>query len=102
MRTALQTIYKAVESGDWTLGKAILDIKENKGEIIETAYKALDKTYTYYTGKTKGFVQYPRQELVQHFRKNNLAIKVISIHFIYIPKPNVNKLSVKQYKEPPI
>lgn len=47
MRTALQTIYKAVESGDWTLGKAILDIKENKGEIIETAYKAFDKTYTY-------------------------------------------------------
>ena len=37
MRTALQTIYKAVESGDWTLGKAILDIKENKGKIIETA-----------------------------------------------------------------
>jgi hypothetical protein len=37
MRTALQTIYKTVESRDWTLGKAILDIKENKGKIIETA-----------------------------------------------------------------
>ena len=73
----LRNIYSLTDSRDWTIEGAIQDIKNNEGKIIKTYYKAFDLRYTYYTGKTKGFVQYPRKELVQHFIKKNYGLSLM-------------------------
>ena len=73
----LNSICNLKESRDWTIEGAISDIKSNEGKIIKTYYKAFDHRYTYYTGKTKGFVQYPRKELVQNFLLDNYGLALM-------------------------
>lgn len=64
----LRRIYKIKkDSRDWRLEYAIKDIKANANNleeyIVSCQYRPFDFYYTYYTGKSKSFIAYPRGEL---------------------------------------
>jgi len=56
---------------DWKIDLAKKDIISNPGEIIEILYKPFDKRFTYFTGKTKGFIGYPRKEVMKNVVGNS-------------------------------
>jgi len=60
---------------DWTVAGAKADLAEsgpNKRYVTQLLYRPFDLRYTYWTGKTKGFLAYPRRDVMQHVigRKN--------------------------------
>ncbi|EIE03150.1 type ISP restriction/modification enzyme [Leptospira licerasiae] len=63
---------------DWKVSyaqKDLLDSGPNKKYITKILYRPFDYRYTYYTGKTKGFLCYPRKEIMKHLLQNeNLAL----------------------------
>ncbi|WP_144891182.1 type ISP restriction/modification enzyme [Flavobacterium tiangeerense] len=63
---------------DWQVNFAKKDLQENypyKGKITKISYRLFDDRYTFYTGKTKGFHCYPRNEIMKHFiDRDNLGI----------------------------
>lgn len=62
---------------DWKLDLAIADVqaKTVKNCIQPLLYRPFDYRWTCYTGKTKGFLAYPRREVMQHVvGKENLAL----------------------------
>ncbi|PUD00170.1 type ISP restriction/modification enzyme, partial [Helicobacter pylori] len=67
----LRRIYKIKkDSRDWRLEYAIKDIKANADNlekyIVSCQYRPFDFYYTYYTGKSKSFIAYPRDEVFKH------------------------------------
>ena len=54
------------DSRDWKMALAVEDVKSGKGEIVPFLYKPFDVQSIYYSGKTKGFVAYPRRDIMQH------------------------------------
>ncbi len=62
---------------DWKVAFAQADIRESgpsNKHIREICYRPFDNRYTYYTGKTNGFICRPRREVMRHlFEFNNLA-----------------------------
>lgn len=56
----------APDGRDWTLQMAIADVRKGNGRIQRVAYKPFDFRFTYYTGKTRGFLAYPRTALMRH------------------------------------
>ncbi len=69
---------------DWKVHLAQADIKESgpaKKYITDITYRPFDRRYTYYTGRTKGFMCMPRRKIMSHFcadgsTKENLGIVV--------------------------
>ncbi|KZY54622.1 DNA methyltransferase [Erythrobacter sp. HI0063] len=60
---------------DWTISNAKADVISGKGEIREFTYKPFDTRFFYYSGKTKGFVAYPRRDVMQHIvDRQNLSL----------------------------
>lgn len=55
---------------DWRLEYAIKDVKANANNleeyIVSCQYRPFDFYYTYYTGKSKSFIAYPRGEVFKH------------------------------------
>ncbi len=55
---------------DWRLEYAIRDVKTNANNLEEyivlCQYRPFDFYYTYYTGKSKSFIAYPRGEVFKH------------------------------------
>ncbi|PUB98432.1 DNA methyltransferase [Helicobacter pylori] len=67
----LRRIYKIKEdSRDWRLEYAIKDVKANANNleeyIVSCQYRPFDYRWTYYTGKSKSFIAYPRGEVFKH------------------------------------
>lgn len=67
----LRRIYKIKKDGrDWRLEYAIKDVKANANNlekyIVLCQYRPFDFYYTYYTGKSKSFIAYPRGEVFKH------------------------------------
>ncbi len=67
----LRRIYKIKEDGrDWRLEYAIKDVKANANNLEEyivlCQYRPFDYRWTYYTGKSKSFIAYPRGEVFRH------------------------------------
>ncbi|WP_257535087.1 type ISP restriction/modification enzyme [Helicobacter pylori] len=67
----LRRIYKIKEdSRDWRLEYAIKDVKANANNLEEyivlCQYRPFDYRWTYYTGKSKSFIAYPRGEVLKH------------------------------------
>lgn len=60
------------DTRDWKISYAISDLKNNKGVFEKIACRPFDIRNTYYTGTTKGFYSYPRNEVMANFigRKN--------------------------------
>ncbi len=62
---------------DWQVNFAKKDLLENypkKGKITKISYRPFDIRYTFYTGNSKGFHCYPRNEVSKHFINNNVGI----------------------------
>ncbi len=74
---------------DWKVGFAQADIRESgpsHDHIHEICYRPFDNRYTYYTGKTRGFICMPRREVMRHLYKfNNLAL-------VTLRRPRINLL----------
>ncbi|WQR66060.1 N-6 DNA methylase [Helicobacter pylori] len=58
------------DSRDWRLEYAIKEVKTNikrlEEYIVSCQYRPFDFYYTYYTGKSKSFIAYPRGEVFKH------------------------------------
>ena len=82
--------YKIEKDGrDWQIQLAIDSIKKSElnknGVIIQINYRPFDFYWTYYNGEAKGFMAYPRTEVMQHFlpsiaRAKPEAIQNIDCH----------------------
>ena len=67
--------YDLPEDGrDWTVKDAIADIRENSPKIIDILYRPFDIRKTLWTGKTKGFIAYPRRETMKHMLLQNIGL----------------------------
>ncbi|GAA7523182.1 N-6 DNA methylase [Helicobacter pylori] len=67
----LRRIYKIKKDGrDWRLEYAIRDVRANAANlekyIVSCQYRPFDYRWTYYTGKSKSFIAYPRGEVFKH------------------------------------
>jgi predicted helicase len=68
---------KKPDGRDWKYSFAKNDIQSNKGKIININYRPFDYRKTYYTGKSKGFMAYPRNDVMFHFvDKENIGLVV--------------------------
>lgn len=65
--------YQLEDGRDWTISSAKNDVCSHKGKIVKVMYRPFDDRYTYYSGKTKGFIAYPRREIFQHLEESNIA-----------------------------
>jgi predicted helicase len=57
---------------DWQVNFAKSDLQKHypdKGKLCKISYRPFDDKWTFYTGKSKGFHCYPRNEVMQHFVK---------------------------------
>jgi predicted helicase len=60
---------------DWTIQGAINDLKFNNPKIAKCQYRPFDERYTFYTGKSKGFLAYPRESVLKNLlNEKNIAI----------------------------
>ncbi|MFH7000593.1 type ISP restriction/modification enzyme [Flavobacterium bizetiae] len=63
---------------DWQVNFAKKDLQNhypNDNRFVKISYRPFDNKHTFYTGKTKGFHCYPRNEVMQHFLKGkNLGL----------------------------
>ncbi|NDW10322.1 type ISP restriction/modification enzyme [Dysgonomonas sp. 520] len=64
-----------MDGRDWTINAAKNDLKSNNPRAIKIMYRPFDERYTFYTGKSKGFVAYPRAEIANHlFKEDNISL----------------------------
>ena len=64
---------------DWKVEFAQKDLIESgldKKRIVPILYRPFDVRYTYYTGRSRGFICMPRPEVMLHMKQNNLALIV--------------------------
>ncbi len=60
---------------DWTINNAKVDVSSGSGGIEKFTYKPFDTRYFYFSGKTKGFVAYPRRDVMQNIvGKENISL----------------------------
>jgi len=63
---------------DWQVNYARKDLQNSfpdKGNFCQVSYRPFDNRWTFYTGKSKGFHCYPRNEVMQHFlRGTNIGL----------------------------
>nr|BCI59258.1 N-6 DNA methylase [Helicobacter pylori] len=76
----LRRIYNIKKDGrDWRLEYAIKDVKANANNleeyIVSCQYRPFDFYYTYYTGKSKSFIAYPRGEVFKHIYPPQQTLK---------------------------
>ena len=68
------------DSHDWKISRAQEDLRKHrdfKTHIIRILYRPFDTRYTYYTGKSGGFICRPRPDVMHHMRAGpNLALCV--------------------------
>ncbi|WP_297868004.1 type ISP restriction/modification enzyme [uncultured Flavobacterium sp.] len=70
-----RNIYTPKPDGrDWKVSYAKNDVLKNHGVITDILYRPFDVRKTYYTGKSKGFMAYPRNEVMSHMVNNNLGL----------------------------
>lgn len=51
---------------DWTVAWAKEDLEKNNPRLLPINYRPFDSRFTHYTGKSKGFIAYPREKTMQH------------------------------------
>ncbi len=68
------------DTRDWKVEFAQKDLKSSgldRKKIVPVLYRPFDIRFTYYTGKSRGFHCTPRNEVMQHMLKPNLAILTV-------------------------
>jgi hypothetical protein len=58
---------KKPDGRDWKYIYAKNDLITNTGKLTDIAYRPFDIRKTFYTGKSKGFMAYPRNGIMRHF-----------------------------------
>ncbi len=62
---------------DWKVSLAQQDLKNSgpsRTRITPILYRPFDKRFTYYTGKSRGFICRPRPDVMQHMLSENIAL----------------------------
>ena len=67
---------------DWRVDWAKADIGQeiDEKQIVPILYRPFDLRWTYFTGRTKGFLAYPRRETMRHLLRPNRAIVTLRIN----------------------
>ena len=77
---ARETYHLGKDSQDWKVAMAqkdLLDSGPSAGMIIQILYRPFDVRYTYYTGRSSGFICRPRPDVMRHMLAGeNLALCV--------------------------
>lgn len=75
--TARQVYDLGSDSRDWKVTLAQADLRSSDLDdqnISEILYRPFDVRFTYYTGKSRGFICMPRREIMQHLKQPNYAL----------------------------
>lgn len=68
----IRSILKLPADGrDWKIEWAKEDLQQNQPLQVKIMYRPFDNRYTFFTGKSKGFVAYPRTEMFHHLNNSN-------------------------------
>ena len=59
---------------DWSIRDAKKDLDIGDGKIIDYYYKPFDTRKTYFSGRTKGFIAYPRIKTAKNFLNENVGM----------------------------
>ncbi len=63
------------DNRDWKISFAKKDLIHNDPKIVEVIHRPFDLKWTFYTGKSKGFIGYPRDRTMKHMlNRENLAL----------------------------
>lgn len=66
---------QAKDTRDWKIQTAKEDfINHGRGAFHKIVYRPFDERYSYMSGKSKGFVAYPRFNVTQHLLKKNISL----------------------------
>ena len=69
------------EGRDWKLVTAKADIVSQKGKLAKILYRPFDIRYTIYSGRTKGFLSYPRFEVFRNIiGESNIGLIVTRLN----------------------
>ena len=64
---AARTFYDlGKDARDWQVQLAQEDVRRNDGRIRPVLYRPFDRRFTYYTGKSRGFICMPRPAVMRH------------------------------------
>ena len=64
---AARTFYNlGKDARDWQVQLAQKDVRRHDGRIRPVLYRPFDRRFTYYTGKSHGFICMPRPEVMRH------------------------------------
>lgn len=74
--SAVMTKYGIKNSRDWTLRDAKKDLYS--AVDIKISYRPFDDRWTFYSGKTKGIIAYPRSNVMNHLIRPNLALLTVN------------------------
>jgi len=80
---ALRSRYELLKDGrDWKVSSAKADVgqKIDEERIRRILYRPFDWRWTYFTGRTKGFLAYPRRETSMHMLHQNVALVTLRIN----------------------
>jgi len=67
------------DARDWKVSLAQEDLRKSgpqKNNIVPILYRPFDVRYTYYTGKSRGFLCMPRPEVMRHMLNPNIGLCV--------------------------
>ena len=75
---AARTFYDlGKDAQDWQVQLAQEDVRRHDGRIRPVLYRPFDRRFTYYTGKSRGFIGRPRPDVMRHMLAGeNLALHV--------------------------
>jgi len=62
---------------DWTIDLARKDLLKKDGVIVNVLYHPFDSRISYFTGRSKGFMAYPRSPLSYHCLKKNISLLAV-------------------------
>jgi predicted helicase len=76
--TDLKSKYNLPSDGrDWTIDLARKDLLQKDGIEVIVSYHPFDKRYSYFSGRSKGFMAYPRTPLSESCIDNNISILAV-------------------------
>jgi len=72
----LKSRYQVSDSRDWKVSNAKEDIMQHQNEDLyyRTFYRPFDSRWTYYTGKSRGFIGTPNLRGMKHMKQKNLLL----------------------------
>ena len=62
---------------DWAVSWAKEDLSKNDRHIVTVHYHPFDKRWTCFTGRTSGFMAYPRMPASSHMLRDNIALLAV-------------------------